>query len=334
MTNASVHPYSLLTPELIIDAVEKLGYQSDARLLALNSYENRVYRIGIEDQQPLIVKFYRPERWTDAQILEEHQFCFELAEQELSVVAPIVYNNKSLFYIQQDNVQFRYALFPTQGGHAPELDNDDNLIVLGRFLGRLHNIGKQKAFEERPTITIQDYGINSKALIENDVIPMELKTAYSSLTDDVLSRMQDITDSNSHISNIRSHADCHIGNILWRQNTAHFVDFDDARMAPAIQDLWMLLSGDQHQQRDQLSVLLEGYEEFCEFNTQELALIETLRTLRLMHHAAWLAKRWQDPAFPIAFPWFNSQRYWESHILELREQLAFLQEPPLSLYPS
>lgn len=328
----SAHPFSFLSPELIIDAVEALGYESDARLLALNSYENRVYRVGIEDAPPVIVKFYRPQRWTDEQIQEEHEFTTELAEQELSVVAPISIEGKSLFYFENNGIQFRYAIFATQGGHAPELTNDDNLIVLGRFLGRLHRIGQQKPFSSRPSITLDDYGIQSKNIIENSFIPDELKTAYSSLSDDVILRMQD-TLKNNPAPFIRSHADCHIGNILWRDDTAHFVDFDDCRMAPAIQDIWMLLSGDQNQQRDQLQVILEGYEEFSEFNTSELALIETLRTLRIMHHAAWIAKRWEDPAFPIAFPWFNSQRYWEEHILSLREQLALLQEQPLTLYP-
>lgn len=330
MTQTNAHPFSYLTPELIIQAVEDLGYLSDARLLALNSYENRVYRIGIEDQAPLITKFYRPQRWSDEQILEEHAFCYQLAEQELSVVAPIKLNGKSLFTIEHEGILFRYALFPTQGGHAPELDNDDNLIVLGRFLGRLHTLGQHSAFEHRPAITIDDYAINSIKLISDNFMPLELKTAYSSLSEDILKNLQSLDKHRA----VRCHADCHIGNILWRDNTAHFVDFDDCRMAPAIQDIWMFLSGEQNQQRIQLHTLLEGYEEFCEFNTQELPLIETLRTLRLMHHAAWLAKRWQDPAFPIAFPWFNSQRYWENHILELREQLSLLQSEPLSLFPN
>jgi len=322
------HPYASLTPDLVLTAVESTGLMTDARISALNSYENRVYQVGIESAQPIIVKFYRPERWTDEQILEEHQFTLALQDLEISVVAPSVdAEGKTLHQYEQ----FRFALYPRQGGHAPNLDDMDTLLSLGSSLGRIHALGKAKPFEYRPEITLQTFGLDSvEFLLSNQFIPDSLQKAYSSLVDDLLKTCNE--KMQIPYERIRLHGDCHPGNILWRHDTAHFVDFDDARNGPAIQDLWMLLSGERQQQTEQLSEILEGYREFCDFDLRELPLIESLRSLRIIHYSAWLARRWQDPAFPKFFPWFNTERYWGEHILQLREQLAAINEPPLVIY--
>lgn len=322
------HPFQTLTPAFIMDAVESLGYCCDCRTLALNSYENRVYQIGIEEGKPLIAKFYRPERWSDEQILEEHRFCFELVEHELPVVPPLRNNLGESLFSYQD---FRFALYPRQGGRAPEFDDLDNLLILGRMLGRIHRIGAVRTFEQRPALDIQSFGHASVDLLKKQFIPVEYRESYAAVTDLLLQRIEGIWADAGPIRSIRTHGDCHAGNILWRDNAPHFVDFDDARMAPAVQDFWMMLSGDRSRQAAQLEALLEGYCEFFEFNPVELRLIESLRSLRMLHYSAWLACRWQDPVFPVTFPWFNTVRYWGEQILELREQLAILDEPPLEL---
>jgi len=323
------HPFDTLTPGFLIDAVESLGFYCDGRLFPLNSYENRVYQVGIEDATPMIAKFYRPQRWSEAQIREEHEFCFELVEQELPVVPPWRNEAGESLFVFGD---FFFALFERRGGHAPELDDLDNLFTLGRLMGRIHAVGAVKAFQHRPAITIEDYGHASVALIGEQFIPSSLKDSYLSLAADLLQAVEAQFAQLSDLTLIRSHGDCHGGNILWRDDTANFVDFDDARMAPAVQDVWMLLCGDRPRQTAQLSEVVEGYNEFFTFHPKELRLIEPLRTLRMLHYAAWLARRWTDPAFPRAFPWFNTERYWGEHILELREQYAALQEPPLALF--
>lgn len=331
----SSHPFAALAPERILDAVERQladqGLLCDGRILALNSYENRVYQIGIEGQQPLIAKFYRPDRWTTAQILEEHAFSFELGEDEFPVVTPVIYDGNSLFEETIDNQSFQFSLFPRKGGRAPEFDNLDHLLIMGRWLARLHNIGAVRPFVERPTLDLSSYGTDSVAFITENFIPSSLKIAYATLTRDLLQLLQEKYQQQKTIKFIRTHNDCHAGNVLWRDDLPHFVDFDDARMAPAIQDLWMLLSGDRHEQTTQLAEILEGYQEFRELDLRELHWIEMLRTLRMMHYSAWLARRWDDPAFPMHFPWFNTERYWGQHILELREQLSALQEAPLRI---
>ena len=323
------HPFAKLTPDFIMDAIEAQGYLCDGRYLTLNSYENRVYQIGLEGENPIIAKFYRPERWSAAQILEEHDFCFELAEQELPIVLPIR-NEKNETLLEYQG--FNIALFLRKGGHAPELDYADNLTILGRLMARMHAIGGRASYQFRPAIDIQSYGHESVQFILQHFIPMELETAYRTLCDDLLDIMQRKIKETGSVKWIRVHGDCHAGNMLWRDEAPHFVDFDDSRMAPAIQDIWMLLSGDLEQQSQQLNKVLRGYLEFNDFNYAELKLIEVFRTLRIMYYSAWLARRWADPAFPHSFPWFNTPRYWEQHILELREQLAALQQP--SLYPS
>jgi len=312
-----------------MDAVESVGYRCDARILQLNSYENRVYQIGIEDGEPVIGKFYRPDRWTDKQILEEHTFTQELFDNEVSAVAPLVIANESTL---AEFANFRFALYPRRGGRAPALDSLDNLEILGRHVARIHAIGGEQTFELRPNISVQDYGHASRSfLIENDFIPAELRPAYDSVTEFLLKELDDIFGSMPYMS-IRLHGDCHMGNVLWRDEMPHFVDFDDARNGPAIQDLWMMLSGEREDQQQQVMRIIRGYRDFCHFNPAQLRLIEPLRTLRMMYHAAWIARRWDDPAFPMAFTFFNTERYWSEHILELREQWSKLSEPTLQLF--
>lgn len=336
----SHHPFALITPSKVLDIVESTGLVSDLRQLVLNSYENRVYQVGIEEQSPIILKVYRPDRWSDAQILEEHQFSQELYDAELSVVAPLVLNGQTLHSIDVEPdsseeeagtaIRFRFALFPRQGGHAPELDQEDTLVTLGRTLACWHNQGAVQAFQERPKLTIERFGQTSREfLLTNDFIPQELIPAYESLTQELLDIISSRWPTGLHT--IRLHGDCHPGNILWR-NKPHFVDLDDALMGPEIQDLWMLIPQDDHGSQHAWQLLLEGYNEFRPFDLSQLPLIEPLRTLRLMHYSAWLAKRWQDPAFKVAFPWFDSIRYWSDHILSLREQRSALDELPPQIW--
>lgn len=324
----TTHPYDRLDPDLIIDAVESAGYRCDARLLALNSYENRVYQVGIEDSAPLIAKFYRPQRWSVAQIEEEHRFTLELQAAEISVVAPLVDENGVTLHCFAD---FHFALFPRRGGYPPELDNLDNMLVLGRTLGRIHGVGRAGRFEARHTMSVQRMLTDSRELLLEGFMPKGLIPAYESLTADLQRIVDSVYSEVQPEDLIRIHGDCHVGNILWRDNTAHFVDFDDCCTAPAIQDLWMFLNGERHDRELQLSELVEGYSEFCDFDPRQIRWIETLRTLRLINYAAWLARRWEDPAFPHSFTWFNTERYWADHILQLREQMSALQDEPLRL---
>lgn len=322
------HPYDRLTPDTVIDAVESAGYRCDARLLALNSYENRVYQVGIEDATPLIAKFYRPQRWSEAQVLEEHQFSQELVEADISVVAPLADSEGRTLH---DFGGFRFALFTRRGGYPPELDNLDNQLVLGRTIGRIHAVGRASKFQHRQSLSVQRMLAESREHLLTGFIPQALVPAYESLTTDLLDTVGEIFGQVGEQDLIRVHGDCHVGNILWRDDCAHFVDLDDCCMAPAMQDLWMFLNGERHERELQLSELISGYSEFCDFDPRQLNWVETLRTLRIAHYANWLARRWDDPAFPRSFPWFNTERYWGDHILQLREQLAALQEPPLRL---
>ena len=316
------HDFAQLQPQTIIEAVESLGLDCDARIFPLNSYENRVYQIGIENDTPVIGKFYRPRRWSDEQILEEHHFTDQLAELDIPVIAPLKFNGNSL--LSHNN--YRYTLYPRHGGRPPELDNKDHLQWLGRFMARIHAVGATEDFKYRPSISIESYVIEpSQFLLNNQFIPNYLLEAYQSLTADIIQLLKQRFDA-VKFEPLRLHGDCHPGNILWTDKGPHFVDFDDSRMGPAIQDLWMLLSGDFAEQNTQLNHVLDGYFEFNEFNMTEARLVEPLRTLRIIHYASWLARRWQDPSFPINFPWFNTPNYWEEHILELREQFSLLQE--------
>ena len=319
-------PYATLTPDLILNAIDSTGLRTDGRLLALNSYENRVYQVGIEDEKPLVVKFYRPARWTDEQILEEHAFTVELAAREIPAVPALVTGNSTLHAFEG----FRFALYPRRGGRAPELDDPDTLEWLGRFIGRIHAVGAIKPFVHRPAFDIESFGEAPREfLLDGEWIPAELHDAYSSVIDQALDGVHDCFDRAGSVVQLRLHGDCHPGNVLWTDDGPHFVDFDDARTGPAMQDLWMLLSGDRAAMTRQLSDVLAGYEDFAELDRRELGLIEALRTLRMIHYSAWLARRWPDPAFPAAFPWFHTTKYWQDQILELREQVAAMQEPLL-----
>ncbi len=309
-----------------MNALESVGFRSDGRLLALNSYENRVYQVGMEEGAPLVAKFYRPERWTDAAILEEHAFVQELVEREIPVVPALALDGKTLHNFEG----FRFSVFPKHGGRAPELENRDTLEWMGRFLGRIHAIGALKPFQHRPELNIASFGVTPRDyLLAHDFIPGDLLAAYSSVAAQALDGVRHCYDRAGEVSTLRLHGDCHAGNVLWTDDGPHFVDFDDSRMGPAVQDLWMLLSGERADMVRQMGDVLAGYEDFYDFDERELHLVEALRTLRLIHYSAWLAQRWDDPAFKQAFPWFNTQRYWQDRILELREQIALMQEPPL-----
>jgi Ser/Thr protein kinase RdoA (MazF antagonist) len=320
-------PFSALTPDFILNALDGVGMHGDGRLLALNSYENRVYQIGMEEGSPLVAKFYRPARWSDAAILEEHAFVQSLAEAEIPVVPAIpLADGTTLHHFQG----FRFALFPKHGGRAPELCDPDTLEWMGRFIGRIHAIGATAKFTERPTLDIASFGEEPRDyLLAHGFIPPDLEPAYRSLVHHALDGVRRCFERAGDVPILRLHGDCHPGNVLWTDGGPHFVDFDDSRMGSAIQDLWMLLSGERADMTRQLADLLAGYEDFYDFDPRELHLVEALRTLRLIHYAAWLARRWDDPAFPIAFPWFNTQRYWQDRILELREQIALMDELPL-----
>jgi Ser/Thr protein kinase RdoA (MazF antagonist) len=321
------HPYSSLTPDVVLNALEGIGLPCDGALLTLNSYENRVYQLGLADAPPVVAKFYRPGRWSDAAILEEHAFALELQAREIPVVAPLSLAGGKTLHAAEG---FRFAVFPRRGGRAPELDRPDTLQWMGRFLGRIHAVGAVTPFRERPTLNIASFGEDSRAyLLAHNFLPADLLDAWRSVADQALDGVRRCYERAGAIPSIRLHGDCHAGNVLWTEEGPHFVDFDDCRMGPSVQDLWMLLSGERADMTRQLGDVLAGYEDFCAFDARELHLVEALRTLRLLHYSAWLARRWEDPAFPAAFPWFNSQRYWQDRILELREQIALMQEPPL-----
>jgi Ser/Thr protein kinase RdoA (MazF antagonist) len=320
------HPFAALDPQRVLDAIESVGLHGDGRLLALNSYENRVYRVGRDEGPPVVVKFYRPGRWSDAAILEEHAFVAELAEREVPVVPARVLDGRSLHVFEG----FRFAVFPSRGGRAPELGEPNTLTWIGRFIGRIHAIGAQAAYQARPTLDMDSFGRAPRDwLLAHGFIPPELLAAYTSVVDQALAGVARCYERAGRLPLLRLHGDCHSGNVLWTNDGPHFVDFDDSRMGPAVQDLWMLLSGERTEMVRQMADILDGYEDFCEFDPRQLYLVEALRTLRLIHYAAWLAMRWDDPAFPAAFPWFNTQRYWQDRILELREQIALMDEPPL-----
>ncbi len=326
------HPYQLLTPDVVIDAIESTGRICDARILALNSYENRVYQVGLDADDPVIAKFYRPDRWSVEQIQEEHQFIQRLYEAEIPVVPPIVIDRESEIPTLSHFNHFDFCIFPRQGGRAPELDNLDHLHQLGQYIGRIHAIGAGYPFKHRISLRVQAYGHDSVTfLLENDFIPGDVRPAYESIVNEVLVAIEQNSPESKEFDSISLHGDCHPGNVLWRDDRPHFVDFDDAISGPAIQDLWMLLSGDTANKQRQISEIVEGYELFREFNLRELKLIEPLRALRVLNYNAWLAKRWDDPAFPMSFPWFNTPRYWSEHILELKELLTSLQEKPLTM---
>jgi len=321
-------PFGELGPDRILEAVESLGLDCDGRVLALNSYENRVYRIGRENETPVVAKFYRPERWTDATILEEHAFSHELLAADISVIAPLRIHEQTLHHDED----LRFALFPMQGGHAPEPGDKETLIHIGRALGRLHLVGASKNFIHREKLSIAKHAEDPvHYLLKAKWLPLELEDNFISLSEQLIDEIETAWQRAGNFEMLRLHGDCHPGNLLWRNDTVHFVDLDDALSGPAMQDIWMLLSGSGETRAQQLGWLLEGYEVFRKFNRTELHLIEALRAMRIIHYHAWIARRWHDPAFPAAFPWFESSRHWEGVITQLQEQLVVMQEPVLLL---
>ena len=327
---SSEPPYSGLTPDAVLDALASAGFAGDGRLLALNSYENRVYQVWLEDAESakpsVVAKFYRPGRWSEAQILEEHAFTGELTEREIPVVAPLSAGGKTLHH----HGGFRFAVYPRRGGRTPELEDPDTLEWMGRFIARIHAVGALRLFAERPALDIETFGFEPRDwLLASGFVPADLFEAWKSVAELALEGVARCYERAGEVRTLRLHGDCHAGNVLWTDEGPHFVDFDDCRSGPAMQDLWMLLSGDRAAMTRQLADVLAGYEDFHEFDPRELHLLEALRTLRLIHYSAWLARRWDDPAFPAAFPWFNTQRYWQDRILELKEQVALMQEEPL-----
>ncbi|MBM3344490.1 MAG: serine/threonine protein kinase [Betaproteobacteria bacterium] len=328
---AGATPYAALTPECLLDAIESTGLTCDGRINALNSYENRVYQVWLAQGGSIVAKVYRPRRWRRAAILEEHAFALALAQGELPVVAPMMIKGGTLF----EHAGFMLALYPRQGGRTPEFEDEETLRWLGRFIARIHAIGALEDFEHRPMLSIREFGEEPvRYLLKHEFVPADLRTAYETTALDVLGRVKHRWAEAGRFTPLRLHGDCHAGNILWTDSNPggpHFVDLDDARMGPAVQDIWMWLDGERAARQQQLGAIIAGYREFYDFNPAQLALIEPLRTLRIMHYAGWLARRWDDPAFPRSFPFFNTQRYWQDHILALREQAAALDEAPLEL---
>ncbi|QIA62098.1 serine/threonine protein kinase [Vibrio astriarenae] len=319
--------FDALTPDLMWYALESVGIRAESGLLALNSYENRVYQFTDEERQRYVVKFYRPQRWTTQQIQEEHDFTLELVEAEVPVAAPLKINGETLHHYQG----YVFAVFPSVGGRQFEVDNYDQLEAVGRYLGRIHKVGSRTHFQHRPTIGIDEYMLQPRKLLqESQFIPLHLENAFFNDLDMLIQAVNQQWKGVD--TSLRLHGDCHPGNILWRDGPM-FVDLDDCRNGPAVQDIWMLLNGERADKLAQLDTILESYQEFSDFNQSELKLIEPLRGLRMVHYMAWLAKRWHDPAFPVAFPWFNDPKYWEGQVLAFKEQLAALEEPPLSLMP-
>ena len=324
------HAFATLGPDEVLNSVETLGFRCNGHQLALNSYENRVYQVGIEDQPPVIAKFYRPGRWSDDAILEEHAFAAELASADIPIVPPLDIAGRTL----HEHGPFRLSISPSKPGRSPELDDLRQLEQVGRLVARIHLLGELTPFASRPALDVESFGERSADyLLDNGVIPTELEAVYDGLAEHLLDAIDACYDRAGSIRTIRLHGDLHPGNVLAQDESFYIVDLDDARSGPAIQDLWMFLSGDQQEQGPQLHALLDGYTQFRSFDGRELQLIEALRTLRIMHYAAWLARRWADPAFQVAFPWFESRRYWDDHVLALREQLALMSEPPLAWQP-
>ncbi len=320
--------YALLTPDFMLDAIESIGLYPSSGLLALNSYENRVYQFSSDDNCRYVIKFYRPGRWSKEQIIEEHEFSIELSEQEIPVIAPLKFDGTCLQHYQG----FPFAVFPCQGGRQFEVDNLDHLEWVGRFIGRIHRVGQAKQFKHRLNLTAQNFLLQAQQFLSQyQEIPDYLRVPFNTVLDHIVELTQEKIAGVGQVKQQRIFGDCHPGNILWTEAGPHFVDLDDSVNGPAIQDLWMMLSGDRANQMLQLDVILEGYGEFCDFDSKELALIEPLRAMRIVHYMYWLAKRWDDPAFPHNFPWFNTPQYWEQQVLALKEQIAALQEPPLTM---
>ncbi|MBL0422776.1 serine/threonine protein kinase [Ramlibacter sp. AW1] len=332
----STHPYDELTPDVVLDALAAIGLHGDGRITALSSYENRVYQLPLEESwqghAQVVAKFYRPGRWSDAAIDEEHAFAAELAAAEVPVVAPLVLAGR----MRHQHAGFAFSVSPRRGGRQPELEDLEVLEWIGRFLARIHVVGATRPFSDRPALDLQGFGTASRDwLLSHDAVPLDVQGRWQQRCDEALQAIAELAPAlagapGTGIAQLRVHGDCHPGNILWTPDAGpHFVDLDDARTAPAVQDLWMLLSGERRQRQQQLGAVLDGYEQMREFDRRELALIEPLRTLRLIHYSAWLARRWDDPAFPAAFPWFGSSDYWQGQVQMLEDQLEAMQEAPM-----
>ncbi|AEG94581.1 serine/threonine protein kinase [Ramlibacter tataouinensis] len=328
------HPYEALTPDRVQDALDQVGLRGDGRLLALSSYENRVYLVHLEEVHQgcdaVVLKFYRPGRWSEDQILEEHALARELAAAEVPMVAPLALGGATLHRFGG----FDFSVSPRRGGRAPELDDAEVLEWIGRFLARIHSVGAARPFDVRPALDAQTFAIEPRDwLLAHRAIPLDVEAAWRDACEAAIAKIAERLAAGPGgfaFQRLRLHGDCHPGNILWTPDAGpHFVDLDDARTGPAVQDLWMLLSGERAQRQRQLGALLDGYEQFRDFDRRELALIEPLRTLRLIHYSAWLARRWDDPAFPRAFPWFGSSDYWKGQVQMLEEQLEAMDEPVL-----
>ena len=339
---SGIHPFETLTPDRVLDALDSVGLRGDGRLMALSSYENRVYQVQLEDGSAVVTKFYRPERWSDAQILEEHAFSQELMAAEIPAIGPLLLGGSTLHHFDG----FAFSVSPRRGGRAPELDDAEVLEWIGRFLARIHSVGAARPFASRPALDVQSFGVEPREwLLSNERVPLDVQSAWAKLSQQAIDAIRRhaclagaaLSKDREPIRTLRLHGDCHPGNILWTPTDVpqsagpgpHFVDLDDARTGPAVQDLWMLLSGDRQQRTRQLGALVDGYEQFRPFDRRELALIEPLRTLRLIHYSAWLARRWHDPIFPINFPWFGSSDYWQGQVQALEEQMEAMEEEPL-----
>jgi Ser/Thr protein kinase RdoA (MazF antagonist) len=337
------HAFETLTPDLVLDALESVGLRGDGRLTALSSYENRVYQVQLEDGTAAVAKFYRPGRWSQAQILEEHAFAAELMAFEVPAIGPLVLPNAASGQTLHPFGGFAFSVSPRRGGRPPELDDGEVLEWIGRFLARIHTVGAKQPFVSRPALNLQTFAEEPRDwLLGHDMVPLDVQSAWTRGVEKAIAAIRPYDTLNaeakgSDIRVLRLHGDCHPGNILWTPADAaphlgpgpHFVDLDDARMGPAVQDFWMLLSGDRQQRQRQLGALVDGYEQFRAFDRAELALIEPLRTLRLIHYSAWLARRWSDPTFPANFPWFGSSDYWQGQVQMLEEQLEAMDEPAL-----
>ncbi len=326
MTHSAPAPFDALSPDVVFEAAESIGLEPSGRLFALNSYENRVYQLGDDHGALWVLKFYRPARWSDAQIGEELDFTHELAAAELPVAAPIVRDGASLF----EHRRLRFAAFPYLAGRAPELDDLATLTLLGRTLARIHAVGSRARFRFRQALTVERLGEHAREqVMDSGFVPEALEEQYARVSEQVIGRVRQSFHNFGPLPGLRIHGDCHAGNILWRENGPLFVDLDDCMSGPRIQDLWMFLSGDSASQQSSWAAIMEGYELFGEFDFAELTLVEALRSLRILHHAAWIASRWNDPAFPRAFPWFGDARFWERHISDLFEQLSAMDDPPI-----